>query len=465
MPDQGCYTRRRFLRTAVTGALGVAAFPHLLRAQAGAGKRPNIIFLLADDQRADTLGCMGNPVIQTPNLDALAGDGVLFRNAFVTTSICCTSRASILSGQYASRHGIESFSKSFRGEALRQTYPALFHAAGYRTGFIGKYGVGNTPKEMLDFDRTFAGQGTYMHKHSGKDVHLTELMGLQADEFFEGADADRPFCLSVSFKAPHVQNTNEFLPDPKYQDLYSDVQFNRPPTAGTYEEKFPDAFRENNEGRNRWEVRFGTDAKFRDSVRKYYRLITGIDAAVGHIRTTLERRGLADNTIIVYSSDNGFYLSEYGLAGKWWGHDVSARVPLIVYDPRKPATQRGLQRNELALNIDIAPTLLSQAGIEIPARMQGVDLSPLCTSGTTPEWRHDFFYENHFEPGKVRIPKTEGVRSQRFKYLRYPGLDPLFEELYDLHVDPTEANNLANDERYAHIIEKGRARWKMSFPR
>ena len=190
-------------------------------------QRPNIVFLLTDDQRWDSLGCMGNPIIQTPAVDALASEGVVFSNAYVTTSICMTSRASIFLGQYASRHGINDFQTNLSPEALDLSYPGQLRQAGYWTGFVGKHGVGNRPDaEAFDYWKGFAGQGRYETQDGeGRPIHLTDLMGDQALDFLDSRPDDQPFCLSVSFKAPHVQDNDprQFIHAERHKDLYADV--------------------------------------------------------------------------------------------------------------------------------------------------------------------------------------------------------------------------------------------------
>ena len=447
-------SRRSFVKLVGAGSLASLA-------RAAGGKRPNLILLVTDDQRWDTMGCMGNPIIRTPNMDALAREGVLFRNAFVTTSICCSSRASIFTGQYTRRHGIEDFRTDFTPRALALTYPMLLRRAGYRTGFIGKYGVGrHMPADKFDYWKGIPGQPRYEQKDSqGRPRHLTSIMGDQAIEFLESGRADpRPFCLSVSFKAPHVQDGDprQFIYDPAFKDLYKDVKIPVPETADPkYFESFPEFFKRDNEGRRRWRIRFSTPEKYQESVKGYYRLITGVDVVIGRIRKTLRECGLAENTVIMLIGDNGFYLGEHGLAGKWYGHEESIRVPLLVYDPRLPARLRGQKRDEMVLNIDVAPTLLSLAGVPIPKVMQGRDLVPLI-SGRAESWRSDFFYEHTFN--HPRIPKSVGVVGKRFKYLRYFEVRPVYEELYDLKTDPHEKRNLARDPHYKEMLEKLRKR-------
>lgn len=430
---------------------------------AASAARPNIVFLLGDDHRADALGCMGNKIIQTPHIDGLARDGVLFENMFVTTSICAVSRASIFTGQWARRHGIVDFVTPFTPGQWARTYPALLRKAGYRTGFIGKYGVGDKspePKDAFDYWKGFRGQGKYENTDENGDyIHLTQIMENQALEFLRGCEKAKPFCLSVSFKAPHCQDGDprQFISDRRDERLYADVTIPPPPVGeDKYFRLFPEFFRIDNEGRKRWEIRFSTPEKYQEMVKGYFRLITGLDRAVGAIRDELNKLGAADNTLIIYTGDNGFYLGEHGLAGKWYGHEESIRVPLVIHDPRLPAGRRNQRLTPNALNIDIAPTILSAAGVPVPPEMQGRDLGPLLR-GETPGWRTDFFYEHNVPIKTLRL--TEGVAGGRYKYMRYPEAVPPWEELYDLQADPREVNNLAADPAHRELLGTMRARW------
>jgi arylsulfatase A-like enzyme len=420
--------------------------------------RPNIVFLLADDLRWDALGCMGNRIIQTPNLDALAKRGVLFRNAFVTTSICAVSRASILTGQYARRHKINDFKTDLSPEAFARTYVALLRAAGYRVGFIGKYGVGvNLPAVAFDYWRGFPGQGSYFTKK--ETVHLTRRMGDQALEFLKAQDRKTPFCLSVSFKSPHAMDraAREFPPDPRDEKLYEDATIPVPKTADDRYFKALPEFVQQSEGRARWQLRFATAEQYQKVVRDYYRLITGMDREIGRIVAALEQLGLSENTIIIFSSDNGFFLGERGMADKWLMYEESIRVPLIVCDPRLPARERGRAVAAMALNIDLAPTMLDYAGLAVPKTMQGRSLRPL-VEGKTSAWRTDWLYEHHTLP-KI-IPSSEGVRTERWTYLRWMAAQPAIEELYDLQNDPLQERNLAAVPEHRATLLRLRARWE-----
>lgn len=425
------------------------------------GKRPNIILLVSDDQRYDTLGAMGNEIIQTPHLDRLAREGIVFDNAFVTTSICAISRATHFSGQYSRRHGILNFSKNFSPEAWSECFPMILKRNGYRIGFIGKFGVGrDLPADDYDYWAGFPGQGRYYAKTDTEfKQHLNRTMSNQALEFLAGCRGDQPFCLQISFKAAHAQDGEawEYPHELRYNDLYSDVTIPPPPTAtDAHHAKLP-AFLQQSEGRRRWQPRFATPERYQKHVKDYYRLITGMDAVIGDIVGKLGELKFAGNTVILFTSDNGYYLGDYGLADKWFMHEPSIRVPLIVYDPRLPAGKRGQRRKEMALNIDLAPTILDLAGCEIPPRMQGRSLRPLMAGDKT-DWRTDFFYEHLFE--HELIPKSEGVRSEGWKYVRYVDQDPLVEELYDLTNDPHEERNLRHDSKHAAELQKLQARWQ-----
>ncbi|MEW4923866.1 sulfatase [Algibacter sp. 2305UL17-15] len=421
--------------------------------------RPNIIFLLCDDLRYDALGYMGNTIIKTPHIDHLADNGVRFNNAYVTTSICAVSRASILTGQYARKHDIWGFSKDLSQQQLANTYPVLLKDAGYTIGFIGKYGVGhNAPKDIFDFWAGFNGQGTYRQKtKEGKPIHLTSKMTHQAIAFLDKQKNNTaPFCLSISFKAPHVEgDPGYFLPDSQFDDLYKDDDVPIPSTASkTYFNYFPEAFTKNNVARNRWEDRFASPSMQQENIKKYYRLISGVDQAVGRIMDGLKKNGQDKNTVIIFTSDNGFYLGEYGFAGKWYGSEPSIKVPLVITDLRNK-TQKSETRNQTVLNIDMGPTILGFAGAEIPKTMQGKDLFHLIKNSKT-ESRKEFFYEHLWQSSpSYYIPSTEGVVSGSKKYMKYfkdrDTTAVIFEELYDLEKDPSEKNNLIHNPEFTSL--------------
>lgn len=415
----------------------------------------NIVFLLADDLRYDAVGYMNKTTIQTPHIDCLANDGTVFTNMYATSAISCCSRASIFTGMYNRRNGITDFSGTLRGEALKNTYPMLMKDNGYYVGFIGKYGVGNyLPQKEFDYWRGLAGQGTYYQKDKdGNPRHLTGLISEQIDEFLANRDETKPFCLSVSFKSPHTESEQDPFPfDKKYSFMYEDEFFDKPETFGeNYYRLFPESFRKDgkweNEGYVRFKNRYGTDEKYQSSVKGYYRLIAGIDEAIGKLRKRLKEMGLDKNTLIIFTSDNGYYLGEHGLEGKWYGHEESIKLPLVIYDPRLEKPVKKI--DEIALNIDLTSTMLDYAGIRQLEKMQGESLRPLM-EGKKIKWRQEFLYEHLMNLDKkgwyVYIPQTEGLVTKRYKYMRYfvnnQSHTPIYEELFDIKKDPYEKKNL-----------------------
>ena len=407
---------------------------------------------------------MGNPIIQSPNIDRLGREGVTFQNNFCATAICMSSRASIFTGLHTKCHGINSFEAPLKQSDFERSYPELLHAAGYRTGFIGKYGVGSEPPaDRYDYWKGFPGQGFYFEKGAAKPVHLTNLMGDQAVEFLEGCQPGKPFCLSVSFKAPHAQDGDprQFLYDPALEEFYKDATIPKPrTTSAAHFDTLPEFIR-TSEGHLRWAKRFDTEEKYQRMVKAYYRLITGVDTVVGRVRETLARRGFADNTVIIFTSDNGMFLAEHGMADKWLMYEESIRTPLVIFDPRLLAKQRGARRKQMALNIDIAPTILDFAQLPVPKGVQGKSLRPLLA--TDPEkWRKEWFYSHYFQgEGKYKIPPSEGIRTERWKYIRYLESTPLREELYDIVRDPLEEHNLADLAEHAGRLDELRKRWRV----
>jgi arylsulfatase A-like enzyme len=420
--------------------------------------QPNIIFLLSDDQRYDALGMAGNRILQTHNLDSLARNGLYFTNACATSAICCVSRASILSGQYARRHNITDFYTNFSEGAFEQTFPMLLKKAGYNIGFVGKFGVGeDAPYQKYDYWEGFNGQGHYMeHDAHGKPIHLLRLTDQHISKCIDKfAGKEEPFFLQVSFKSPHADDNypggEEFISDPAYNSFYNNVNWQLPEAAQPqYFNHFPKVFTANNEARNRWNKRFSSPNLISKSLQGYYRLVHQMDDVIGNLLAQLRQKNIAKNTIIIFASDNGFYYGEYGFADKWFGSAPSIRIPMMVYDPR-PKSPRGVKSNAMALNIDIAATILQYAQIPQPLSMQG---KPLPQLSQTDE-RKDFFYEHIWENPNTYIPSTEGVVGKRYKYMRYfKGADSthlIFEELYDAQNDPNEIHNLIDNPSWASV--------------
>jgi arylsulfatase A-like enzyme len=432
----------------------------VLCGESSSADRPNVVFLLADDMRWDMMGCAGNKVIQTPNLDALAKDGTRFRNMFVTTAICAASRASLLTGLYERTHRYTFNTRPITDEHLAISYPVLLRQAGYRTGFVGKFGVGvgkGAEKRMFDsfvpLDRT-----PYWKKQpDGTEKHLTDIEGEKAIAFLDTLKPGEPFCLSVSFNAPHAEDADplQYYWQKEVDHLYTDVRFPPPKTMGDDFFRAQPVFLRESESRARFHWRFDMSPKYQQMVRGYYRMISGVDLVVGRIREALAKRGLAENTVILFSGDNGYFLGERGFADKWYIYEYSIRVPLLVFDPRdRPAKPRVVDR--MALNVDVSPTVLELAGVAVPPLVQGRSLVPLLKGDPPADWRTDFFYEHLFD--RKNIPKSEGVRTERFAYVRWFEQSPVVEELYDHVADFDEVRNLAADPKFADVLAKLRAR-------
>jgi arylsulfatase A-like enzyme len=429
-----------------------------------AEKPPNIVLILADDLRYDALGCTGNRILPTPNIDRLAARGTVFTNSFCTTAICPVSRASIITGQYERRHKIADFNTPLSKKALDHTFPFLLRGHGYRTGFVGKWGLGDPlPADQYDFFRGFSGQGSYFPpgKFGVPGEHLTAKQAVQAVEFLDGCSERQPFLLQISTKAPHAQDDNikrPFPPDPKAESLFEQVTIPKPPTAREADFQLLPPFLQTSEARARWTTRFSNDELYQRTVKDYYRLIVGVDELVGTVMEKLEDKHLAENTVLLFTSDNGFYLGDRGLAGKWFMHEESMRVPLVISDLRQHSSAPA-HRSELVLNIDLAPTILDLAHVAAPPEMQGRSLVRLMEGEPIP-WRSEFFYEHRFRHPK--IPMSEGIRTKRWKYVRYTSVKPVYEELFDLENDPLERHNLVNDAQAKHELDTLRDEWRHS---
>jgi arylsulfatase A-like enzyme len=424
-------------------------------------ERPNLLFFITDDQRFDMMGVM-NPALHTPNMDRLANQGTRFQNAFVTSPICAASRASLLTGVVERTHQLTFGTPPLAEDFIDQSYPTLLREAGYQTGFIGKFGVNTEPgatERMFDAYAPLRPAPYFKEVEDGSVRHLTDITADESIEYLRAIDRTRPFSLTVSFNAPHADDGDkrQYIWPEAMDTLYVDTEIPDPPLSDpAYFDALPEFLKEASLNRIRWYWRFDTPDKARRMTKGYFRMLSGVDAAIGRILDELEAMGVAENTVVILMGDNGYFLGERGYAGKWLPYDLSIRVPLVVMDPRIENLRRGSTASPPALNIDIAPTLLELAGVQAPATMQGQSLVPLLVGGGPADWREDFFVEHLYEhPG---IPKHEGVRGMRFKYARYFEQVPVFEELYDLLEDPMETRNLSGDPEYLEILEKLRRR-------
>jgi arylsulfatase len=440
----------------LTGLVGLIASK--ASAQEAPKKPMNVVILYADDWRWDTLGCAGDAVVKTPNLDRLATEGVRFTQARVTTAICGVSRASLLTGQWMSRHGNPSF-KMFK-TPWAETFPGLLRANGYWVGHVGKWHNGKFPAENYDFGRAYSGTH-WIKQPDGSRIHVTQKNENDALEFLRTRPQDKPFCLTVAFFAPHAEDGNplQYLPQPESMKLYEDVTV--PVPSNATEESFhrlpPFIGNEQNEGHVRWRWRFDTPQKFQTMMKNYYRLASEVDATCGRVLDVLKKSGLQDNTLVIFTGDNGYFHAEHELADKWYPYQESIRVPLIIRDPRMAAARHGTTDDAFALNVDLAPTILSAVGIKAPPRMQGQDLAPLYLARHRPTWRTEFFYE-HATIGSIqKIPASQALVREDWKYVFWPDFDT--EQLFDLHADPHEEHDLILDPAQRKRLAEMRARF------
>ena len=424
-------------------------------------KRPNFVIFLTDDQPYNGMSCTGNAVLKTPNMDRLAAEGVLFEKGFVTTAICCSSRASIYTGQHMRRHGIEDFKKPLSTAQWRQTFPALLREAGYRTAFLGKFAIGAPrstndlalPADKFDLWYEFPQSTAFKQTIDGQPRYLTTVMTEKAVGFIKETKPDQPFCLIMGLKEPHGPR-NYF--DPEFKDPLAERRIPEPPNLTRQSfNALPLIVRQGLNAIPEW---LQKPEAFQAEMRSEYALIARSDLAVGEICQTLRERRLDDNTVIIHLSDNGSLDGAHSLEGKWLMYEESIRVPFIIRDPRLPVSTRG-RRQQMALNIDLAPTILAMAGVPVPAGMQGVNLQPLLRDAAT-KGREDWYYEHVYtpEPGRRPIPKSEGVRTERWKYIRYTEPHPPVEQLFDLAADPQEEKDLAHDPKHVKTLSTLRDR-------
>jgi N-acetylglucosamine-6-sulfatase len=421
-------------------------------------RRPNVVFILVDDLRWDELGIAGHPFIRTPNIDRIGKEGARFRNAFVTTPLCSPSRASFLTGQYAHAHGItDNVDRSAASHTL-VTFPLLLHQSGYETAFIGKWHMGNDDKPRPGFDRwvSFKGQGTYLNpeiNEDGKSVkpagYITDILNGYAVEFIKRPHG-KPFLIYLAHKAIHpevIQNNDGsvnladaelFIPAERHRDLYA----GRPVPHRPNYKRTPD-------GKPALQRRIGdlpplgpATATRDEAILGRQRSLMAIEDGVGEILRALRETGQLDDTIVVFASDNGYFYGEHGLSvERRLAYEESIRMPLLMRYPK--AIKAGTTRDEIALNIDLAPTLLEMAGVAVPGAMQGRSLAPLL-NGKRPAWRESFLIEYYSDKVFPRILQMgyKAVRNGRWKYIHYLELEGM-NELYDLKADPYEMKNLA----------------------
>lgn len=434
-------------------------------------KRPNILFVMSDDHAATALSCYTSllnshlkGIVQTPNLDRLAREGMLFRNAFVTNALCAPSRATILTGKYAHLHGVRDNSTRFDGS--QTTFPKLLQRAGYRTALVGKWHLQSDP-EGFDYWCILPGQGLYndpVFIEHGKRIkrqgYVTDIITELCIDWLERWHREfrsQPFCLLCHHKAPH----RPWTPATRHRSLFNDIEIPAPPTfdddyrhrasAAAHADMriadMPDYAKEmppnlSPEERKRW--------NYQRFIKDYLRCIIAVDESVGALLDCLERLGVLNETLVIYTSDNGFFLGEHGWYDKRFMDEPSIRVPLLVRYPSEVLD--GKVNENMVLNVDIAPTLLDFAGVSIPSDMQGRSLRPLLRGETPKGWRTAFYYRYYEYPGPHRVLPHYGIRTERYKLVHYPTTGEW--ELFDLQVDPNETCNHCGDPKYAKVVEE-----------
>jgi arylsulfatase A-like enzyme len=461
---------------------------------ATASARPNILFIMSDDHAQRALSCYASPINPainaTPNLDRIATGGVRFDNAFVTNSICSPSRASVLTGKYSHLNGVPVFN---RFDGTQPTVAKALQAAGYHTGMIGKWHLGSDP---TGFDQwtILPGQGAYVNPsfltpagRIEKQGYVSELITDLGLEFLQNRPQDRPFFLMLHHKAPH----REWTPDLRNAARFRDAVIPEPSTFDDDYATRPAALPENRQTiaqdltrrdlklappaglpdkeRRAWldvkptEVELeqpdGTTRiltgealihwKYQRYLQNYLACIQGVDDGVGRILDYLEASGLAANTLVIYTSDNGFFTGEHGLYDKRFMYEPSLRVPLLVRWPAVASPKTPC--DHLALNIDFAPTMMDAAGLPIPADVQGHSLVPLLRGHPPADWRDSFYYRYYHDPGDHNTRAHYGLRTTTHKLIHYWRQDAW--ELFDLRSDPDELTNLANDPQHAALLE------------
>ena len=425
--------------------------------------RPNIVYLMADDQNFGSVGIYGNSEVQTPNMDKLGMDGVIFDRHYNTTAICMASRANVMTGMYEYKTGTNFGHGDMTAEIWSKSYPILLREAGYLTAFAGKFGFkidgnGYDASEFFDLWGGADGQTSYrtdknksMAKYAKEYPHSTlSYAAFSKDVIAEALKQKKPFCLSISFKAPHRPTT----PDPQFDHIYAGKTFTKPANFGREHGEHLSA--QSKQGRQypRF-TEWNYDSDYDQVMATYYQQIYGIDVALGMIRKELEAQGVADNTVIIYTSDNGFICGAHGYGSKVLPMEEASRVPLMVYDPRSETSGKKLRSRALTGNIDFAPTILELAGLPIPENMDGVSLLPLLKDPSA-DVREQMSLMNCFGSGPSSA-LTVVTKDFKYTYWWYGDseMEPA-EELFHLTKDPMEMKNLAKNPEAQPILEKMR---------
>jgi arylsulfatase A-like enzyme len=437
-----------------------------LAAFADSPSRPNIVYIMADDHAAHAISAYGSRINKTPNLDRLARDGMRLDACFCVNSICTPSRACILTGKHSHKNGVPVFN---RFDGSQPTVAKYLQAAGYHTGMFGKWHLGSDP---TGFDRwaVLPGQGVYHNPTFLEPADTRQIKGYVTDiitdlslEFLKNRPKDKPFLLMCHHKAPH----RPWDPDDKHFSLYDEGDIPEPPTLRDDYSTRTDAAREAT-------MRVGRDLDNRDLkgapppglkgdnllkwkyqryIKDYLRCVASIDDNVGRLLDYLDREGLSQNTVVIYTSDQGFFLGDHGWFDKRFMYEPSIKMPLLIRWPG--VIKPGSTQAAMALNIDFAPTLMEIAGLKLPADMQGHSFVPLLKGNRPIDWRTSWYYRYYHDPGHHNTRAHYGVRTETHKLMYFWKKDQW--ECYDLVHDPDELHNLAYDPAHAELVAKLKA--------
>jgi len=465
-----------------------------------ADERPNILFIMSDDHAFQAMSCYGSKVNKTPNLDRIANGGMRFDRCFVTNSICGPCRAVILTGKYSHLNGFERNGRTFDGS--QQTVSKLLRKAGYQTAVVGKWHLRSVPTGF-DYYNVLVGQGPYYNppmkvlgtdgnpqvvKHTG---YTTDIITDHALDWLDKKrDPDKPFYLMYQHKAPH----RNWQPGPKYLTKYDDVEIPEPETLFDDYSNRADPAREQKMSiekdlherdlklvpqkglttaqKEKWDAAYGPKNaafekmnlkgkelvkwKYQRYVKDYLRCVDAVDENVGKVLDRLDELGLSENTIVIYTSDQGWYLGDHGWFDKRWMYEESFRTPLLMRWPKK--IKPGSVSESMAMNLDFAPTFLEAAGAEIPSDMQGASLLPLAQGKVPVDWRTAMYYHYYEFPGAHSVARHYGIRTARNKLIHYyphekrPDMDQW--ELFDLEKDPNELQNVYGKAEHAELTKE-----------
>jgi len=454
--------RRAFLKATGLSAL-TAAFARGAWADPRGGRRPNILFIMSDDHAAHAIGCYGSRINRTPSIDRIACEGMRFRDCFCTNAICAPSRAVILTGKYSHVNGVRDNATRFDGS--QPTLPKLLQAAGYETAIIGKWHLQSDPTGF-DHWRILPGQGEYhnpvfveMGKRVKHEGYVTDLIGDFSIDWMRGRDTSRPFLLMCQHKAPH----RNWQPAERHRGLYAREDVPRPKTLFDDYATRSDAARTtemtvaNHLTRDDLKGavapdglsdRDRTEWNYQVYIKDYLRCVAAVDENVGRVLDYLDESGLAGNTLVIYTSDQGFFLGDHGWFDKRFMYEESLRMPLLVRWPGR--IRPGSVNDELVLNLDFAPTFLDAAGLEPPSDMQGLSFGPMLCGRTPYYWRDAIYYRYYEYPAVHMVKRHYGVRTRRYKLIHfYEDIDAW--EMYDLERDPHEVRNVFADPQYAAV--------------